>query len=90
MLTNLDVDTDPFADGAGLCGDSGTYQLLKTKICDAVDIQSDPKRDNVGAPCDALGLAFAFTSGPAQLGSAFAPSPRPHLCGDAWRDDCPR
>jgi hypothetical protein len=90
LLTNLDIDSDPLARPAGLCGDSGTYQLLKTKICASVDIQSDPRRDNVGAPCDALGLAFSLTGGPALLGSAFAETPRTRLCGDAWRDDCSR
>jgi hypothetical protein len=89
LLTSLDLSHDPFGNGtAGLCGDSGTYHLVKGRLCGAVDLMTDPKRDNQNDPCDAVGLAFAFTAGPAQLGSAFAPPARAHLCGDAWTDDC--
>jgi hypothetical protein len=92
LLTGLDTTGDPFDGdaGGGLCGDSGTYQLLKAKVCAAADLASDPQRDNTSAPCDALATTVLFTAGRAKLGAPFAPAPKRRKCGDTWTDDCPK
>jgi hypothetical protein len=88
FLTNVSAIDDPFVDGGYMCGDSGTYRDLKTKLCEMADIVSDLKQDNTGAPCDALSVSAHFTSSTAQLGSVFGLPPPPTPCGPQWIDDC--
>jgi hypothetical protein len=92
LLKSLDTLRDPLAKdaGAGLCGDSLTYQTAKTKICAGVDILADPKRDSTSVPCDALAMTYVFTGGQAKLGAVFSATPSEHRCGPAWADDCAR
>ena len=90
LLTSLEVIPDPFADGGFLCGPSTTYALAKELVCSGQDIVSNLRRDNTGAPCDAVSLSIDFTSRPAVLGEVVPPPARPKPCGLQWVDDCPR
>jgi hypothetical protein len=68
LLSNM--ATIPIPDsGTYLCGlDNPTYLTFKNYICSLQDIPSDYSRDNTGAPCDAISMAFGFTAEPALLG----------------------
>ncbi|MGH7434155.1 MAG: hypothetical protein ACRENE_00605 [Polyangiaceae bacterium] len=94
LLSNLATIPDPTTDaGLYLCGDADVpYQLLKKYICTLQDI-SAIGMDNVGAPCDAISMAFGFTAEPAQLG-VVAPLPStPQGCtngGLPFHDTCPQ
>jgi hypothetical protein len=76
--------------GSTICPGSSLYTNIKQQICAAADIMTDPTKDNKGATCDALSVAFGFTADPAVMG-AVVPSPvRTGNCGDAGlpNDDC--
>jgi len=79
---------DPFDFDASLCGQDAIYQLLKGRICGIQDIASNVLDDGKNAPCNALSLAFAFTSSPAKYGGVFAPDAGPSGCGPQWNDQC--
>jgi hypothetical protein len=71
-----------------LCGNDGTYQTLKPKICSFLDVTQNLLDDNKNAPCDALSIAMKFKSSPATYGTAY---PRPEAgtpCGPQWQDSC--
>jgi hypothetical protein len=87
LLTGLSRVDDPFGDG-GLCGDSGIYADFKSQLCAAVDLVSDPKKDNTNLACDALGLTVLFTAETAQAGAIVDRPPPEELCGAGYSDDC--
>jgi hypothetical protein len=89
LLKALDTLKDPFASNEGLCGTSKIYQDLKSDICGAVDLMTDPKKDNTSANCDALGMTVFFTAEKAQMGGIRDEKPPLHRCGDTWTDECP-
>jgi hypothetical protein len=93
LLGNMATIPDPTSDsGAFLCGSNDlAYQYLKTYICALQDITSNGN-DNVGAPCDAISMAFGFTAGPAQLGIVTALPATPAGCDAGnipFSDMCP-
>ncbi len=88
LLTALQVLQDPFDFDASLCGQDSIYQLLKGRICGIQDIASNVLDDGKNAPCNALSLAFSFTSVPAKYGNVFAPDASPGGCGPQWNDQC--
>lgn len=88
FLTALQGIGDPFDKTQHLCGDSGTYQTIKTQICRAADLTSDLQSDNKGAPCDAVSIAFSFRATPALFGPPELASPTTPPCGAAYTDDC--
>ncbi len=92
LLPVLSMYSDPLFPSMKLCGESPTYQTLKTLICNAVDVTRDPSKDNAGASCDAVSIAIGFTSYPAQLGPAKTRPADvlgcPGADGGAWTDDC--
>lgn len=90
LLTVLDTVKDPYVPGAGLCGDSGLYRDLKKRICNGVDILSDPSRDHTNVTCDALSIVSTFTAGQALFGGVVAKGPGDHFCGADYSDDCSR
>jgi hypothetical protein len=91
LLSNM--ATIPIPDsGTYLCGDSPTYLTLKNYICSLQDIPSDNSRDNTGAPCDAISMAFGFAAEPARLGVVTPLPATPAGCADAgvpFFDTCP-
>jgi hypothetical protein len=89
LLTSLAVLYDPFQMDASLCGNDPVYQLLKPRVCALEDIATNVLDDGTNAPCDALSLAFNFTSVAATYGSVFAkPDGGGGGCGPQWTDQC--
>jgi hypothetical protein len=92
LLTSLSALTDPFMSSQYLCGTDPTYGSLKTQICAAADLTTDPKLDRTGAPCSALSVAFGFTAMPARLGEVYDKGPMVMGCGPdggaPYSDDC--
>jgi hypothetical protein len=80
---------DPVAQ-VPLCTEQGqiAYQALKSQICNALDIASDPTQDNKGAPCDALSVAMRFVAGPAQVGTVYATNVLSSDCDADLKDTC--
>ncbi len=68
LLSSLAALDDPLKSGSYLCGDDGTYGIVKNDICNAMDIAADPNLDQTGAPCDAISVSLGFTANPAQMG----------------------
>jgi hypothetical protein len=55
--------------GVTLPGCNGAdFDLLKSLVCGAADIQANPNRDFTDAGCDAISIAFQFGAAPAMLG----------------------
>lgn len=77
---------------APLCDSANTvfYNIVKTAVCRAADLSSNPTRDvDRGAACDALSFAVRFDAEPAQFGK---PRSGPRLdggCPSTWSDKCP-
>jgi hypothetical protein len=91
LLTEFEKFKDPLSlDGGGLCGDSKLYADLKKRICAAVDLVTDPEKDNTSAACDALGMTVLFSAEQGQLGAPVDRPPTDRYCGSTWTDDCPR
>ncbi len=89
LLTSLAVLYDPFQMDASLCGNDPVYQLLKPRVCALEDIATNVLDDGTNAPCDALSLAFNFTSVAATYGTVFAkPDGGGGGCGPTWTDQC--
>jgi hypothetical protein len=90
FLTSLQSLGDPLdPSNAGLCGDSGTYQNLKSGVCAAADMTSDKSKDNTGAACDSFSMQVAFTAVPAHIGAIFAQTKLRQPCGTTYSDSCP-
>jgi hypothetical protein len=86
FLPSLQDIPDPLNDGGFLCGDAGTYQLLKSIICKNTDVNASPTVQN--GICNAVSMGLDFLAVPAQLGST-APAPDAATpCGPAWTDHC--
>jgi hypothetical protein len=79
LLPNIAALRDP-SSHKSLCG-GAAYALLKARICGAVDIMSDPRRDGTNAACDAVSGAIRFVASPARAGRVFET--------DDARSDCP-
>lgn len=79
-------------EGGFLCGtDSLDYNLIKTVVCEAADIQTLSQEDNMNAPCDAISVGMEFTAVPAKLGGLLMVPPAPSGCHDGgtlWSDTC--
>jgi hypothetical protein len=88
FLTNLQAFKDPFNSTDHLCGDSGTYGIVKTQVCRSADVSSDLLSDGKGAPCDGISVAFFFQAPPALFGPADTAMPAPPPCGVGYQDDC--
>lgn len=88
FLGALAAFTDPLNPQTHLCGDSGTYQIIKTQVCKEADITSDLLSDGKGAPCDAISIALFFEATSAQFGPPEMPMPAPAPCGPVYMDDC--
>ena len=88
LLKSIAVLRDPFDLDASLCGNNGTYQALKPKICGYADITKNPIEDGKNAPCDSISIGFAFESTPATYGSVFGKPDAGAPCGPQWTDDC--
>lgn len=90
ILTTLAQFDDPLDKNQYLCGDSGSYAVIKTQVCSIADITADPSQDNRGAPCDAISIAARFTMRSARLGVIGNKRPPRDPCGPGWTDDCSR
>jgi hypothetical protein len=88
FLTNLQGFKDPFNSNVHLCGDSGTYLVVKSQVCHAADVTSDLLSDGKGAPCDGISAAFFFKASPAVFGPADKAAPANPPCGIGYKDDC--
>lgn len=88
FLTALQGVVDPFDKNQHLCGDSGTYQTIRSQVCRAADVTSDIQSDGKGAPCDAVSITFMFRASPAVFGPPEAANPAPPPCGASYSDDC--
>lgn len=87
MLTSLQAVQDPLAPGQRLCGSNPTYQAIKPRICEFVDITADPTDDGTGV-CNALSMGLGFDAVPAKFG-ALRTAPVPSTpCGAAYTDSC--
>lgn len=74
---------------AGVCGDSGVYPQIKTKVCGALDIAAAEKDDGKGTSCNALAISMRFSSTMSRFGALFAPASQPAFnCPPNWADDC--
>ncbi len=66
-----------------LCKLGGTlFEDVKTIVCGAVDISSDPARDNKGAACDAISVSLRFQGAAGGRGELYD-RPRASECPDA-------
>jgi len=77
--------------GQSICPGSSLYSNVKTQICTAADISTDPTQDNKGQACNALSIGFGFTADPAHLGDIVGHAAHTSLCdggADAAPDDC--
>jgi hypothetical protein len=75
--------------GASICPGTSLYTQVKGQVCAAADITTDPSKDNQGATCDALSVAFGFTADPATLGNVVATPSKTALCdGGNPNDTC--
>lgn len=87
MLTALQALGDPLQPGQRLCGPNTTYQAVKPRICEFVDITADPTDDGTGV-CNALSMALGFDAIPAKFG-AITPAVTPSQpCGANYTDSC--
>ncbi len=87
MLTSLQALNDPLQAGQHLCGTDPTYQVVKPKICEYVDITADPTDDGTGV-CNALSMALGFEAAPAKFGAVTPPVKPSQPCGANWSDSC--
>ncbi len=88
FLPSLQDVPDPVQSGSYLCGPDFTYQLLKTIICDNVDVNDSPANDGTGV-CNAVSMGLAFEAVPAKLGDAGSVITPTQPCGAGWKDQCP-
>lgn len=88
FLPSLQAVPDPLAPGNFLCGDSGTYKLIKNIICSSTDIPRDPSLDNGAGACDAVSMGLNFVARPAQLGNPGNYVDAGIPCGPGWSDSC--
>lgn len=91
FLTALQSVSDPLMGTGpdGLCGDSGTYQNIKTGVCATADIMADPTKDLTGVACDAFSMQVTFRAVPAHLGPVAAQGKLRTPCGATYEDHCP-
>jgi hypothetical protein len=66
--------------GGYLCGGSTSYQTFRHKVCQDLDIASDPANDSRGGTCDAMSMAMPFTAVPARMGLRVDHPPVPPGC----------
>ena len=88
MLTSLQAVADPLKPTERLCGANATYQVIKPKICEYVDIAADPTDDGTGV-CNALSIGLGFESKPALFGAVRTPPEAGTPCGATYTDTCP-
>ena len=69
ILQDIESFPDPLAPARTICGDSGTYDLVKKLVCGAADIPSAPASDGQGRACDALSLHVNFKALRASFGA---------------------
>ena len=77
--------------GTEICRGYSNYTFIKSLICQYADIMTDPTLDKTGTTCDALSIGMAFTTDPANMGSALEPPAKVSGCDagpDAGPDDC--
>jgi hypothetical protein len=89
FLSSLQSVPDPLDGTQGLCGMSPTYINVKSMACSKRDIVSDPSKDNMGTPCDALSVTVSFSAVQAHLGPIAQGAPLSQRCGAGWSDSCP-
>jgi len=87
MLTSLQAVADPLKPAERLCGPNTTYQAIKPKICEYVDIAADPTDDGTGV-CNALSMGLGFESRPAQFGPIQSSPEAGTPCGPGYTDSC--
>jgi len=88
FLPSLQDVPDPVADGSFLCGSDLTYQVIKTIICENVDVNLSPSNDGTGV-CNAVSMGLGFEAVPALLGPT-GPTLTPKTpCDAGWKDQCP-
>jgi len=86
FLPSLQDIPDPAASGRYLCGDSGTYQVLKAIICANTDVNASPTVQN--GICNAVSMGLNFDAKPAMLGDAGPSADAATPCGLGWTDHC--
>jgi hypothetical protein len=87
FLPSLQDVPDPLNDGGYLCGDAGTYQVLKKFICENVDVNISQSQDFQGI-CNAVSMGLGFEAVPALLGDAGPVLNPKQPCGPGWTDNC--
>ncbi len=88
LLTSLQNVPDPFDKTQRLCGTDSIYLALKPRVCESVDIASDPTNDGTGI-CDAVSLGFGFDAIPAVFGQVKPQPPPTNPCGPGYAATCP-
>jgi hypothetical protein len=74
---------DQLISGAYTCPGGFTYGQVKSLVCQAADIPSDPSQTDPRYVCDALSVGTAFTAYPALLGPLKPRPPTNSPCVDA-------
>ena len=69
ILRDIESFPDPLAPTQTICGDSGTYDLVRKLVCGAADIPSAPTSDGQGRACDALSVHINFKALRASFGN---------------------
>lgn len=87
MLTSLQAVADPLQPTQRLCGSNPTYQAIKPRICEFVDITADPTDDGTGV-CNALSMGLGFDAVPAKFGPLRDAGPAATPCGANYTDSC--
>ena len=88
LLTSLQTVADPLDSTKRLCVDSGpTYEFAKGKICESMDIASDPTTDGTGV-CNALSMGLGFEATLANFGPLVDAPPPSTICGIGYSDSC--
>lgn len=87
MLTSLQAVADPLQPTQRLCGPNPTYQAIKPRICEFVDITADPTDDGTGV-CNALSMGLGFDAVPAKFGPLRDAGAAATPCGANYTDSC--
>jgi hypothetical protein len=65
-----------------LCPGTPLYDEVKTTLCNAADLRSEPREDFTNLPCDAISLGLGFVAEPAMQGGAIGVDASPTGCED--------